>query len=59
MSLVEDDDVVEQLPTNAAHPALNLNDRNAAGLLARLGLPAELYGSIRARDVAARCRRRL
>ncbi len=39
---------------------MNLSNRNAADLLAWLGLPTdELYGSIPARELAARCRRRL
>jgi hypothetical protein len=39
---------------------LNLANRNAADLLAWLGLPSEdLCGSLPARDLAARCRRRL
>ncbi len=40
--------------------SLNLNNRNAADLLTWLGLAAdELWGEIAARDLAARCRRRL
>lgn len=39
---------------------MNLNNRNAADLLAWLGLDTgDLYGSAPARDIAARCRRRL
>jgi hypothetical protein len=39
---------------------LNLANRNAADLLAWLGLPsAELYGSLPGRELAALCRRRL
>ena len=39
---------------------LNLSNGNAAGLLVWLGLPTDdLYGSIPARELAARCRRRL
>jgi hypothetical protein len=39
---------------------MNLSNRNAADLLAWLGLPTDdLYGSIAARELAARCRRRL
>ena len=40
--------------------AMNLSNRNAADLLAWLGLPTEdLYGQMPARELAARCRRRL
>jgi hypothetical protein len=39
---------------------MNLSNRNAAALLAWLSLPTdELYGSMPARELAARCRRRL
>lgn len=42
------------------HLSLNLNNRNAADLLAWLGLPAiDLWGEVPATDLAARCRRRL
>jgi hypothetical protein len=41
-------------------PSINLANRNAADLLAWLGLPTEdLWGQMPARDLAARCRRRL
>lgn len=41
-------------------PSLNLANRNAADLLAWLGLPTDdLFGQMPARELAARCRRRL
>ena len=36
----------------------NLNNRNAVDLLAWLELPTEEYGSVPARELAAKCRRR-
>ena len=40
--------------------AMNLSNRNAADLLAWLGLATDdLYGQMPARELAARCRRRL
>jgi hypothetical protein len=39
--------------------SINLSNGNAADLLAWLGLPVEPGGEAPARDVAARCRRRL
>lgn len=37
---------------------INLNNRNAVDLLRWLDLPADEYGSVDARELAARCRRR-
>lgn len=37
---------------------INLNNRNACDLLAWLDLPTEEYGSLPAREMAARCKRR-
>lgn len=39
--------------------SLNVHNRNACDLLAWLELGPDPYGSIRARELAARCRRRL
>ena len=38
---------------------LNLANANACDLLAWLALPVEPYGAVSARELAARCRRRL